>query len=533
MKIYEKEGSITQDYSIQGENKEKEKKEENNFLNYKYISYEANPIYINNKEELKTHMYNILNKYYVGIYQTDNVLHIVTENENYYAIDLNEINKEDLKDLFIHEKPNIVCFNINRIRDYISDKTKNILDLKVMFKVILKKNFKSEKEMYSYFKVNNLKGIQDMCYNNILLAKSINIYVEKNKINSYVYLELFAQKIMTYVFKTGFPVDEEKYKEFTNNLEKKFNQLKEKNINYNDKTALLRYLSDKDKYVSLNPTILKSECPELLEDINTFKQYYGHKKHTLKEGRLYIYYDGYDVHTYSIKESLIPDSSYYVEKDIDIVEGSYNNLYYKILAELTRDKTIIEKASDDILIDYIFEKLELKNAKNKDKFYSLIAMFIDAYSNNLFYTTYLKEYFLKVCHTSVDDNDIKGINNLFYKKVPELMKFFKSFDGKGEEYKRYNTKIFYPNTNLYHFIKQIENLIIKTGIEYIYNAIEDFNNKYKYRAINFVGFYDKKIVLSSEKKYTDIAQDILNRYMAKAYKRYIKNTKYHNTTSLV
>lgn len=502
----------------------------NNSIEYKYVKFNIPSIYINNEKDFKSNIHDIITNFYIGIYLTSNALHIATEKGNFYTIYLSKLNLESIKSLFNYSKPKIVCFNLDNFIDFIDYNTSDILDLQVAFKVILRRHFNSERDMFDYFNVKGIKDICDICFNFIELAKKINIYIEKKKLNSYLYLELHIKKLLTLCTKNGFPIDVSKYDKFMTMLKVSYDNIDKEKIDYNDKDSVLNYLIDKGKFSSLNYFILKNQDKEIYKNLLTFHSYNDHNNSKRLDDKIYISYDTFNVDTLSIKENFTPNSYYFIHNNDVIIEGNYKNLYYRILAELTRDKTLIEKASEDKLLEYILEKLGIARSKEKKFFTILVGMFIEAYANGCYDDNSISSYFYKNFNTIISNKDIKNINDKFNENMRELVDFFKNFDGNSDMYLRFSTKIFHPYTNSHLYIRQIENLIYKTMINYVNNAIIDFNNRYNNTSISIVGFINKKLLLLANSKYIDIAIDILNRYMVYSYKRYIKNTKYYNIT---
>lgn len=510
----------------------KDSKATGNIINYSFIPIDKSAVYINNNDEYRQHMYKIASNYIIALCITNNVLHLVTERQEYYVIYLNKVNKNNLEFILNHDIVKKVCFNISEIPNGI--KKTNVMELQFVLKVLLLKEFNSDREMFSYFGITE-RSIGNICtkaYNYIELAKKINIFVEKNKLNRYLYLEGEIRNILLETTNKGFPINVEMYKDYIDSLEEEYKEVEKQNINFNDKNKLLEYLNRNNKYLSLHPEILRGEDKDLYEWLMIYKSYKVHNNITLNDDTIQIDYDTYNLRTLNIKEHFTPNSSYYTNA-MDVIEGSYKGLYFKILAELTRNKEFIMEASKGSFLEYISTRIGIARGNANSNHEIIANMFLEAYANNIFDRVNIVKYIYKYWHTYISSDDADNINKLFYDKMPEFMNFLKSFDGTSDEYSRYNTKIFHPKTNLHFYIMQIKNLIYKTAIKYVNSAINDFNAKYKDNMIQFGGILDGKLVLLSEKEHSNIAIDILNRYMADAYKRYIKKTKYLNATEVI
>lgn len=532
MTKYKDEGSINTNFFIEEKNEYgNEKKIEEDIFNIDYELKEGLPIYIETQDELLKNMFNILNGYYVSIYRDEERIYIINENGKIYSINLDNIDKEDIKRIFIYKKPRKICFDLTNFVDFLECDSDEIIDVKLMFKLMYNVSLQSEKQVFEF--INAPEDILDstylMYFNMIKVVKELNINIERRRLNYYSNLELYVLKLATCCNKYGFPVDGKKYEEFMKKLRDKYSIIvNQSNFKYDNKQSLLNYLSENGKYLSLNETLLKDEDYELYKNLlvfNTFKEY---EKANYSDGKLFIEYDTYDLNSFNIKSQVKPNGYYYLDQNYLIVQGRYEDLYYKIFAELSRDKTLMEEASYGNLIDFI-KNLIFGSSKDK-KLEVIIQMCLNGYTNNYFEAKEMQKFLLNEFDTVFDINDINHINENFNDKLSTMIDFIKNFDGNSDEYARYRGKIFYPSTNLHCYIKQIENLIFKTAVFYVSKSIEDFNDKYNKEGLKIAGLYDDSIVILAKEENYSIAVDILNRYMAYAYKKYIKKTKYFNKT---
>lgn len=532
MTKYKDEGSINTNFFIEEKNEYgNEKKIEEDIFNIDYELKEGLPIYIETQDELLKNMFNILNGYYVSIYRDEERIYIINENGKIYSINLDNIDKEDIKRIFIYKKPRKICFDLTNFVDFLECDSDEIIDVKLMFKLMYNVSLQSEKQVFEF--INAPEDILDstylMYFNMIKVVKELNINIERRRLNYYSNLELYVLKLATCCNKYGFPVDDKKYEEFMKKLRYEYNSItNESKIKYDNKQWLLNYLSEKGKYLSLNEILLKNEDYELYKNLLTFNAFKEYGKANYADSKLFIEYDTYDLNSFNIKSQIKPNSYYYLDQNYLIVQGKYEDLYYKIFAELSRDKTLIEEASYGNLIVFI-KNLIFGNSKDK-KLEVIIQMCLDSYTNNYFETKEMQKFLLNEFDTVFDVNDINHINKNFNDKLSTMIDFIKNFDGNSDEYARYRGKIFYPSTNLHCYIKQIENLIFKTAVFYVSKSIEDFNDKYNKEGLKIAGLYDDSIVILAKEENYSIAVDILNRYMAYAYKKYIKKTKYFNKT---
>ena len=191
----------------------------------------------------------------------------------------------------------------------------------------------------------------------------------------------------------GFPINENKYEKFLSNLEEKYNNIAKNRLDFKNKNKLLENLNKKNKYLSLYSEILKKEDKELYDKLLVYNLFNKHKDTNYKKGNLFhVEYDTYNIYTLNIKENFAPNIYYYDDRKKDIIEGSYKELYFKILAELSRDKELILEASRGDLLEYIGKKIgivregEVKNSK------IVINMFLEVYANDIYDKRYFKIY---------------------------------------------------------------------------------------------------------------------------------------------
>ncbi|MCK9470657.1 MAG: hypothetical protein M0Q88_02760 [Bacilli bacterium] len=494
----------------------------------------VNPEYINTLEKYNEIKSNILKANYACLALSEKNLNIVTENGYFYIIDISVIELSEISNLLIFRKPKKVFVGIDEYSGLINENSTNFWDLGFIYKLLFGIKIKDAKEVLKIAKVpyKGRKNTYLFCVNLINIAKAINVYVEKNKLNSKLILEIDIFKKAVLFNKKGFPINVDKYNSFKNDLINKYDILiKEKknkygeSFDFNDLQSMFAYLSNKDKIPSLEPSILALEDKELLDDINIFNSYNEALQHKIEHNNFIIRYDTFD--DYQIKAEYKPNEIYLDENAL-LVEGKFIDLYYRVLTELTKDKNLIKATSTNKFLDYINE-----NILGNSELGIYTEIFIRGYANECFNVELLQSFAGSYYKTIISDGDALYIDNLFKNKAPELIDFFINFDGMDVTYERYNKKIFNPYSNLDGYIKQIMNLIFKTAISLTMAAINEYVNKYKKddtMDIEIIGFYENSIILKTTHKSRATAIDILNRYMSLAYKKFIRNTKYYNLT---
>lgn len=501
------------------------------------IYEDVKPLNINSLEEFKNIKLKILKSFYIYLYKRNKALSIVTDNKLYYIIDLNEVGVNEIAKLLVYRRPKKIVVGINQYKEFILDETTSFWDLRFIIKLLWRVDVRNAKGLLDYVNLpqESRSNVYLFSINLIQIAREINIYVERNKINSKLMLELDIFKEGIMCEKRGIPIDIDKYRMYKDDINKEYLELTKdikskynKEFDFNNNMTILKYLNEKECTPSLEPSILKGECIQLYNDLMLHKCYKSFNEHSIRGDRFIVKYDTSNLH--EIKVNAIPEKQY-LDNNIILIEGVFNDLYLRILTELTRNDRLIVATSTNDFLGYINETLLEDNGIG-----IFSEILIKSYANNYFEPAEIQTYAQKNYKTAININDINYIRTLFSEKAPDLLKFFLEFDGKDVIYERFNKNIFHPDTSLDNYIKQIMSLVYKTAIQYVQNTIKEYMLKYSNddtMEIELIGFYNYKIILKCSNKARSTAVDILNRYMAMSYKKYIKNTKYYNITAVI
>ncbi|MCQ4924827.1 hypothetical protein NE686_17125 [Tissierella carlieri] len=499
---------------------------------------DIDPIDISDLEDFNNIKSKILKSQYVSIYKRDNKFHLVTDTNLYYRVDIDTIPSHEIAKILVFRKPKKILFNIDEYKELILEHSIGFWDLKLIMKLLWGIEVNSAKELLQLVNISlkSRKNIYGFCSNFINLAKEINIYVEKNNLNKILMIELDIMKEAKLCEKRGIPIDSIRYEEYNEKLSNQFSILQEnminlygESMNFSKINTIFDYLYKHNKILSLSSSILEDENKQLYTDLNTYNKYQDTLNHVILNDRFIAQYNTYD--DYEVKIDIIPENYYLDIENQILIEGIYYDLYYKVLCELTRDKSLIQLVS----INDFIENLNVKIlGKGKLGIYSEILL--RAFANGLFKPTEIQIFSQYAYKTSITEADIDYIVNLFKEKASNLFNFILNFDGKDVIYERYNKKIFNPSANLEGYIKQIMNLIFKTAVMLVKSSIDEYNTKYRYddeTNISIIAFYQNRIILSATERSYSVAIDILNRYMASAYKKFIKNAKFYNNTRTI
>lgn len=501
-------------------------------LNSSYTS--ADPIRIGTIEEFNAIKHLVLKCNYVGVYKKDHVMSIVGDNSSYFIINTNGVPIDEISRLFIFRKPKKVIFDYNYFNFMISDGCGGLIDLKLAFKFLFNLDFDSIKPLIKQFEViENGKFNIHFVYSYLInIAKSINIYVEKNKLNKVFFLEMDIAPLSYMVSKRGIPIDESVfniYKENLtieyNNLMNKKNELYGKNYDFENKKIVLKDIKGNVK--TLNENLLYNYTEELLKDYLIYKNYKNLSLYTISNSALILNYDTYL--DYQIKPSFKPDMSIIGDNNTALVEGKFVDLYLRIFVELSKCPDLIDATSNNVLIPYI-NKLLYGDNESLNIYTEII---IKAYTNNLYEPFDIQNYVIEKFDTLINVGDISAINTAFEENLPELMIFLKEFDGTDVIYERYNKVIFNPMTNLDGFIKQIMNIIYKKTVLDIDSEVTRYNTKFN-KSVYIAGLFEDSILIAaSSEDEIKATVSILNISMPIFYKKFIKKTNFYNTTTLI
>lgn len=496
---------------------------------------EVTPVDISDLESFTSIKVNVLKSHYVSLFRRSDILHLITDNKLYYRINTANVNADEIAKLLLFRKPKKIVFDIDEFKDLITEYTIGFWDLKLIFRILWGIDVTNAKDIYKLLNIsiNARKSTFLYCYNFINIARELNIYVEKMKMNKGLLLELDILKEAKLCENRGMLIDKSKYEEYKETIINKYKILEEnkeakygKDVNFSDINSLLVYLNNNNQIPSLERSILESKNNQLFCDLKIYNDYKNIANHMVVNNKFVINYNTYS--DYEIKVNIVPEYCYLDNDNQIMIEGGYSELYYRVLCELIKDKNLIKGISRYSFIRYMNEYvLENKNLG----IYTEI--FIKAFAKEYFEPTEIQLFSQAEYNTVISEDDINYILNLFKEKTPRLINFFSTFDGEDVIYERYNKKIFNPSVNVDLYVKQIKNLIFKTAISYVKAAILEYNAKYKNDdeiKLSIVAFFDDKILLSTTQRSLSVGIDILNRYMAVAYKEFIINTKYYNNT---
>lgn len=509
----------------------------NQIMNIDYITEKKGHTIVSSDEEFELLKRDVLKCHYVGLHRKSDALSIVCDNGKYFVVDMGSIPPEKVASCFVFIKPKKIIFDINNYKPILNDDSKGFIDIRLAFNLLFNKDFKKINNLIAEFEIPaNARSTIYLIYSNFIqISRNINIYTERNKLNKAYYTEMDTATLLANVSNRGVEINISAFEDIKNNLFKQYNNIIKtareeygNDFDFNNKEAVFKVVKEGSR--TLDPSLMRKSSNPLYEKYNTFKAHKWIDSLNVYGNKIYFDYIMYD--DYRIKSDIALDLSFYGNEDVQIVKGEFGSLYYKIFAELSRDKNLIEAASENRFLEYI-NQLLFNNTNDDLCIYTDIIL--KCYADGVFEHFEVQKYALEKFDTILNVGDISNFAYLFETHLSKLLDFIKNFDGTQPEYDRYNKKIFYPVSSLDGFIKQITNLIFKLSLLDVESVTRDYTEKRRRRnddslVLCGVG-KDVILVAATGDDAKQMAVDNLNRIMYSNYKYFVRNTKVYNTTS--
>lgn len=503
-----------------------------------FITESTDRIEVTSEEEFEQAKREFLKCFYVGLHRRDNALTIVTDTGKYFIVDLDTVPVEPVVKSFIFIKPKKVVFDISNYRDLICEETKGFIDIQLAFDLLANNKFPRLNDLIVHYKFpkKSYANLYLLYSNLINVAKQLNIYTEKNKLNKVYYMEMDTAILLSNISNRGVDININTYEDINKSTNEEINIYSDefKNIYGNDfdisnKEDLLKAVKEGPR--SLEPGLVsKSEDP----------LYKYHKAYTLKswldslfieDGKLYMDYETYE--DYRIKSNIALDKSFYGNEETTVIKGEFGQLYHRVFAELSRNRDLIVAASENRFIEYFNNELYVENES--------IGVFTDIMLRCLAMGERepfdIQKRALESFDTILNVGDISRFTFELEEKMGEVFEFVTSFKGTEPEYERYNKKIFTPDAHLDAFIKQIINIIFKRSLIDMEKLTRDYTlkrRKSEEDQLYICGIGEDVILVAAiGEDAIQMAMDNLNRVMFANYKSFVKNTSVFNTTSQI
>lgn len=500
--------------------------------NIDFVSCNLDNITIDNESDFIMQQHEFLNRYIV-IELNDHLLKIITLQRKVYDVDLSKISESVYGVIFESYSPRKILINARSIyrSKYLSGLTINSpYDISHIMKMFYNKEVFSINDVISFFCNGISEDINNLFYNLFFIKDKLNDIIEKNNLMSLLNKEMSFTSIMYSIENLGLPFSPTCYNEFISQVNESVNSsialIKEKlDIDLaavkHDKKAILRIFIESDLYPSLSRELWNFhgdiEMEALLVSLQ-LKNKYENYNPKLSNNNFILNYDLYD-NFGNVKADFNLDGYYICSSEHKfIVTGCYLDLYHRIFAGLTSIDYIINSMNNNNFISELAVKsLKLDNPSTRFNAINIL----DAYILGYYEPTEVADYFYDALDTSFDNETMGKILDVFNSNSKPIIKFIDKFNRDLSRDKRICVG---DGSNLHQYIKMTEADIFKTAIIDVYGDICSFNESNKYK-INLIGLQNNKIILEADKKALNIAIDILNRRLPKAYDKYVRKVQ--------
>lgn len=408
-------------------------------------------------------------------------------------------------------------------------------------------NLKYAIEIFYNLKINSLSELANMFYQNVnnfsthqlmqslfLIKDKFNNIIEKNNLMNFFNKEMTIYCIINKIKKIGLPFNKDVYEKFSNDLKIEYSETisyieKEYNFKYIDNLSLINALTENQLVPSLFQCYYEFKNDPFLSTVKIISEYYKCNSFSIKntkENNLMLNYNPYG--EYGNIDTLEKFNPIYIGSDNKkILVGIYDNLFYRILAEISnideiinifnkKDKISLNPLENDLILNLSKSMFDEDNAENRLSTFLIMESLLRGYDNHE-----ASEFIKREYDTILSDNDILDLETAFKMKCTNLYDLFIRFKKCSYTVKRYYK---YNMDNAYAYIRTIESNIVKELLLTISTVLDKYNQKNKAK-INIAGVIDNGIILSTEGTSSKIAQDILNRYLVHVYNKFMKKVR--------
>lgn len=497
----------------------------------KYIETNIEEIQVNTVEDFSIYQHQFLSGYYIAIDMTDGHLRIVTENKKAFVIDINNIPSKTYSLVFKVHLPRKICLDSKSLYKRnlkIINSLYDISHIAVMFCGIREFDLK---KFVSAFKPNADNNINSLLYNLHDIKDNLNILIEKNRLFPVINKEFKLLEILARCEQNGLPFSETDYLNFFNDIKERYKKNEEmfKEVygeSYSDITSILKGLKNNGKTPVFNENYLQEVEDSSLFGLAVVHRLYNNhnkKKLTFTGDRLYPTYNPYN--NYGQIESNFALDKFHLpflktNNSKHYITGSYCNLFLRIFANFGQIDYLTKWANEKSLTSSLAERVfgeRYYDDKPLYEFYSI--SYLTGFMQGYFDPEDMMYYFFEDLGFYMAKDEVEEIANLFVQNCKEILDYIYNFKIESSKDKRY---ALVDNMPIYKYIKLTEADIFKYALYLINESIEDYNKRNKYR-INLVGLDYNTFVLEADKGAYNIALDIVNRNLTKAYNKYIKN----------
>lgn len=476
--------------------------------------------------------HEFLNHGYIIIDIEDNILKVINYEKQVFIIDMSKISKHIYSVIIEAHSPRKILVDNRTIftSKYLEGLNINSpYDISHIVKMFYKDKFTDLKELLGLFTKEIVEDRNLLLYNLFQIKTSLNDILQSYSLMTLVNKEMDFISVMCKIESIGLPFSKEDYEEFQKSMIEGYEStalaLQETyeadfNGKIDNKEEFLDLLIEKELY-SANKDFWVSQDEVNLHGFFVAKdliEKYKDAKFDVSNDRLFIKYDFYNDYG-NVKSSFDVDGFYIACKEgKSIVSGTFVDLYFRIFASLTNLEYIVTSINENKFIEEISNRA-FKNTSPSACFNA--TNILKAYIEGFFETNELADYFFVKLDTKFDDTSMANIQSIFNSNTNKIIKFIKKYYRDQSRDKRF---CFTEESSLHQYIKMTEADIFKTAVLDVDEAVTAFNDSNKYK-IHIVGIQENKIILECDDKALNIAIDILNRKLTKAFDNYVKKVQ--------
>ncbi|MEM4260808.1 MAG: hypothetical protein QXG00_06230, partial [Candidatus Woesearchaeota archaeon] len=456
------------------------------------------------------HHYNLMKNNHIGLYKEDGKYYFVTHSGYIYFTA-----ERELIDIVMNSpKPTKIAFD-----DYCE--VESMVSVKLLSKIFLNQAPSSMAEAVKIFKPDvEISSKEEAYYYYLAIYPKIEKAINDHMYYQYVRLEhIVYNASLKAADHSG--LDPDLTSSYLTMLKNKIGDLSTK-LDFNiekfkdDEDILNAIYTDGRFYPTLSKELLElSDHMDLYELYIIYKEYLYLK--SFSEGNIPI------IDTYG-EDGTINNIPYLFPALIDkiILEGSYINLYDKLLAEVLLDKAIVE---------YVNEEYGLCEAllgcKRTDYTAATLTLFKWLLVAKLHGCYKIEEYALflqEKAYIKMNIDDLEVVFNVFLNNFEELLETIDYYN--NTKYISTQNYLIVSNkmTPILKAIKSKERLLMKRLISELEDYCMDFNSKNKAK-IHIINFDNSKIYLACDEEALSVSIDILTRTLIKVYDQTCKKTK--------
>lgn len=496
----------------------------------KYSKVGIEEIKINTEEEFSQYEHQFLSGYYIAIDLTDSYLRIVTESRKAFLIDIHSVPLDVYSLVFKVQLPRKICLNSKEIFKKDIYPFSGLYDIGHVATMFCGCRESDLKRFVEIFKPNADNDINNLLYNLYEIKNSLNLIIEKNGFFPLVNKEFKILEIVSLCEKNGLPFSKDNYLSFIEDIKTRYERNTEmfKEVygeSYVNKESIFKGLKNKGCKLIFNENYLQQVEDCALLGLAAAHRLYNsniNKKLVFTDDRLFLKYEPYNDYGH-IECNFTFDKFHFTflktDSDKYYVTGSYEDLFLRVFANFSGIDYLKQWAYEKTIIPSLAYRVFGDKYLDDKPLYEFYAIsFLKGFIQGYFNPEDMMYYLFEELDFFLNEKEVEEISNLFFENCKEILDYIYNFDREISSDKRFS---FADNMPIYKFIKLTEADIFKHALCLVYDNIENYNRRNKYK-IGIIGLTENTIIVESDKGAFNIALDIINRNLTTAYNKYIR-----------